>query len=229
MKQDLTVPVELRTSLKKSHLKKLRKSKFVPAIVYGPKQNNYTISLDMRFAEKFSGKEYENKILTLKSKEKDLDGLKVIKKNVTLHILKQLPLHMDFLSLDMKKALRVNVEVKFEGQAKGVKEEGGVFNTILRTVEVECLPSEIPEFISVNVTSLSLNENLHVSDLQIPENIKLVTKPETTLCTVSEVKEEKEETPEEKAALVAKDSPETKPEETKETKEATKTKNETKK
>ena len=119
---------------------------------------------------------------------------------MTVHLLNRRPLHLDFLSLDMTRSIRVNVEIRFQGKPKGVREEGGVFSAVLRSVEIECLPKDIPPFLTVDVTHLTLNENLHVSDLKIPEKIKLIAKQERTLCTVSETKEE---TPEET------DSPET--------------------
>ena len=203
------IPVRLRVGLKKSDTKKLRRNDLVPAIVYGPKQKNRPVALDVRLAEKLSRKEYENKILTFQSKDTDLNGLKVIKKDSTRHPLRQTPLHLDFLSLDMARPVRVSVEVSFQGKPKGVREEGGVFNAVLRAVEVECLPLDIPSALTVDVTDLSLNENLHVSDLQIPKNIKLITGPERTLCAVAVAKEEEkaEEKTEEDTAKQSADSP----------------------
>ena len=188
--EKLIIPVKSRTSFKKSDTKKLRRDNLVPAIVYGPGQKNQAVSLDVRVAEKFSKTTYENKIFTFQSDDKNLNGLKVIRKDMTVHLLSRKPLHLDFFSLDMTHSIRVNVEIRFEGKPKGVREEGGVFSATLRSVEVECLPANIPAFLTVDVTHLTLNENLHVSDLKIPENIKLMTKTEHTLCTVSETREE---------------------------------------
>ena len=190
--ENLTLNVQTRNTLKKSDLKKLRKQNMVPACIYGLKQKNLSISLDVRLAKKFSTKEYENKIFTLESKDKGLSGLKVIKKDVSIHPIRREPIHMDFLSLDMSRSIRVQVEIRFKGKPKGVREEGGIFNTILRNLEVECLPQDIPSFVLVDVTELNLNENLHVSDLKLPEKVKLITKPTSTLCTVVEAAEEAE-------------------------------------
>ena len=176
------------------HNKKIRKNKWVPAIVYGHGQKNISFSLDIRDAEKYSKKEYENKIFTFKSESKELEGLKVIKKAVSYHKVNHKPIHMDFLSLDMNKRIRVHVDINFKGIPKGVKEEGGVFNIVLRHVEMECLPGDIPASIDLDVSHLGLNENIHVSDLSLPEKAKLISKGEGTLCTLAEAKEEKEET-----------------------------------
>ena len=188
--KQLTIQVKPRVTTRKSGMKQLRKDNFVPGIVYGSKQKNLTLSLDIRDAEKYAKREFENKIFTFQSDDKSLNGLKVIKKSMSFHPTQRKPIHIDFLSLDMSAQLKVNVEIRFEGKPKGVREQSGVFNAILRDVEVECLPKDIPNYIPINVNDLELNENLHVSDLKIPANLKLITKKTRTLCTVAEVKEE---------------------------------------
>ena len=170
--------------------RRLRRKQLVPAIVYGPGQKALTLSLDIRLAEKYSKKEYENKIFTFKSEAQNLNGMKVLKKETSYHKLTRKPLHIDFLSLDMSKKVRVNVEIHFTGKSKGVRESGGIFNILRRSVEVECLPAEIPELFSIDISPLDINQNFHVADLQIPKNIKLITSPKASLCAVSEITEE---------------------------------------
>ena len=175
-----------------SSAQQVRKNQMVPAIVYGPGQKPFALALDLRSAEKYSKKEYENKIFTFKSTDKSLNSLRVLKKAISYHKLTRKPLHIDFLSLDMTKKVRVNVKINFTGKAKGVKESGGVFSVIRRTIEVECLPMEIPEFFSIDISSLDINQNFHVADLNLPENIKLITPAKASLCGVSEITEEEE-------------------------------------
>ena len=188
---DLVIKVSPRAERGRAN-KKIRKNKFIPAVVYGHEQKNLSFSLDIRDAEKYSKKEFENKIFSFESEDKDLKGLKVIKKATSRHKVSHQPIHMDFLSLDMKKSIRVLVDLKFTGIPKGVKEEGGVFNIILRSVELECLPSEIPPAIELDVSGLGLNQNIHASDLKVSKNTKLITKAQRTLCTVVPAKEEEE-------------------------------------
>lgn len=186
--EQLIINVKPR-SIRGKKNRELRKNKWIPAVVYGGGHKNVSFSLDIRDAEKYSKREYENKIFTFKSENKDLNDLKVIKKETVYHVVKRLPIHMDFLSLDMNASIRINVEIRFTGKPKGLQ-EGGIFNISLRTLEIECLPENIPPFIEVDVSSLDINENFHVSDIKVPENIKLITPPSRTLCTVSEVAEE---------------------------------------
>ena len=195
---DLVINVSPRSARGKQN-NKIRREKQIPAIVYGNKQKNLSFSLDIRLAEKYSKKEFENKIFTFASEDKNLKGLKVIKKAVSYHKVKRLPIHMDFLSLDMTKPLRVPIDLKFTGVPKGVKEEGGIFNIILRQVEIECLPSDIPSFIELDVSGLNLNQNFHVSDLKLSEKLKLITRTERTVCTVAPAEAEEEKKTEEQA------------------------------
>lgn len=172
----------------------LRKQNLIPAIVYGNKQKNITLSVDINSVLKYIKREYENKIFTFKSEDKSLNGLKVLKKDISYHKLSKKPLHIDFLSLDMSKSVRVNIEINFEGKAKGVKEDGGVFNVMRRTVEIECLPTEIPNAFSIDISSLSINQNFHVSDISIPKGTNLITSLKESLCAVTEPKQEEETT-----------------------------------
>jgi len=86
--------------------------------------------------------------------------------------------------------------VLFTGKAKGVKESAGIFIIIRRDVEVECLPTDIPDSHSIDVSTLDSNQNLHVSDLKIPESVKLITNEKASLCGVSELAEEEATTAE---------------------------------
>ena len=188
-----------------SHARKLRRKDKVPAVVYGPGQKTIPLALNLREAEKFSKKEYENKIFTFKSEKKDLDGLKVLKRETSYHKLTRQPQHIDFLSLNMNKKVRIVVEVLFTGKAKGVKESGGVLDIQTRGVEVECLPADIPESFSIDVSHLDLNQNFHISDLKLPANVKLITDSKTSLCAVQKLAEEEEKP---KAQAAAGDKPE---------------------
>ena len=195
----LSVKVSLRGERGRRN-KSIRKGKKVPAVVYGPGSGNISLSLDIKDAEKYSRKEYENKIFTFESEDSKLKGLKVIKKAVSFHKTAPRPLHIDFLSLDMSKPIRVPVDVKFSGAPKGVKEEGGVFSVSLRNVEIECLPGDIPPAIELDVSHLTLNQSLHVADLKLTDKIKLITKGHRTICSVGEaVKEEEKPSPAEEA------------------------------
>ncbi len=167
----------------------LRKDGRVPAVVYGPKTKSVSFDIAKLDAVRASRHGFENTFFTLQSDDKSLNGLKVMRKAVEIHPVSRAPIHLDFFAPDMTQAVRVNVEIRFSGRAEGVK-SGGIFNTIRRDVEIECLPLEIPEFFEVDVTNLNLDESMHVSDIKFPENVKLITSPEETIANVAMVKEE---------------------------------------
>ena len=186
--KDIVIAVRPRTIRGKKN-RALRKSGWIPAVVYSKGRPGLSFALDIRDAEKFSKREYENKIFTFQSEDGALNGLKAIKKETARHIVKRQPVHMDFLSLDMKTPIRVQVEMRYIGKPKGLQ-EGGVLHISLRNVEIECLPADIPPFIEADVSHLNINGNLHVSDLNIPSNIKLATPASRTLCAVREAEAE---------------------------------------
>lgn len=185
--QNLTIEVSTRKGGK--HVaRSSRMKKLIPAVVYGPKTKPLNLTLAELDAVRYSKRGFENTIFTFKSGDKDLDGIKVLRKAMTIHPLSRKPVHLDFYALDMSKAVRVNVELRFTGKALGVG-EGGVFNTVRRDVEVECLPTAIPEFFEVDVTNLGLNQSMHVSDVTFPSGVKLITSPQETIATCAVVEE----------------------------------------
>jgi large subunit ribosomal protein L25 len=183
------ISIEVNTREAGHRLSQLRRTKGVPGVVYGPKITNMVLSLAENDAVRYSRHNYENAIFTLKSQDGKLNGLKVLKKSVTYHPVTRKPIHIDFFAPDMTKSIRVSVDLRFEGKAAGLA-DGGIFNAVRREIEIECLPTAIPDFISVDVSGLGIDESLHVSDIQIPESVKLITSREETIATVSIVAEE---------------------------------------
>lgn len=174
----------------KHNSRALRREMRVPGVVYGPKIGNLNVSLLEKEVVKYLKHKYDNAIFTLTSGDKSLNDLKVLKKEVSIHPVTRRPTHIDLFALDLTQTVRIEVEVRFDGKAEGVK-EGGVLNVVHRYVEVECLPTSIPEFISIDVTPMGVGDSLHVSDLVVGEGIEILTLPGETLCTVAIVEEEK--------------------------------------
>ncbi|MCH2533621.1 MAG: 50S ribosomal protein L25 [Bdellovibrionales bacterium] len=185
----------------KSQARSLRLDRMIPAIIYGPQNENTLFSIPLVQAEKFGGHHYESSMFVLKSEDKNLDGIEVLRKDIERHPATHKPIHIDFYAPDMKKTVQVNVELIFDGKPIGTKEAGGLFTAARRDIEVECLPSDIPESIHVDVSELGLHESYHVSDIaQAPKGVKILTSPELTICSVNPPQEEKVEETEEVAA-----------------------------
>jgi len=112
-------------------------------------------------------------------------------------------LHIDLKRIAMDKALRVSVPIVLQGVAEGVKTEGGILEHILREVEIECLPADIPSHIDVDIAHLTFGKVLRVSDLPHNEKLKFLTDANQPIAHVTSVKEEVVVAPEVAAAEAA--------------------------
>jgi large subunit ribosomal protein L25 len=107
----------------------------------------------------------------------------VLLREVQLHPVTGAVLHADFYEVDLTERLVVSVALRFVGKATGVV-DGGILQPILREIEVECLPTEIPDHIEVDVSHLGIHEAVHLRDVKLPEGVTLVGDPTQTLVTV---------------------------------------------
>ena len=181
MKQRIELAVEKREA-GRANARSLRINKMVPGVIYGATEN-VTVQLHVNDVLKYNSRAYENALLNIKSPDSKLNGKVALFKEVVVHPVTRRPEHVDLFALDLTKMVRVSVEVRVEGKAIGIA-EGGLLNIVSRQVEVECLPTEIPDFIIVDVTNLGVGDSLHVSDMTIPDGVKMISRPETTIAAV---------------------------------------------
>jgi large subunit ribosomal protein L25 len=167
----------------------LRRDRKVPAVLYGAKKESLSISLEEGAVLRYRLKALENALFALKSGDTKLNNVVVLMKEVNVHPVTRRPIHVDLLALDLTQMVRVPVEIRLEGKAIGLA-EGGLLNQVVHKVEIECLPTDIPTFISVDVSHLGLKDSMHVSDLKLPEGVKAITAGEVTICVVNEADEE---------------------------------------
>ena len=192
MKQRIELNVEARTTGRKNS-RGLRNNSMVPGIIYGSIENA-NVSVHVNDILKYNSRAYENALLNLKSTDSKINGKIALIKSVQVNPLSRRPEHVDFFALDMSKTVRVSIEISIEGKAIGLA-EGGLLNIVTRQVEIECLPTAIPESIKVDVTNLGLGDSIHASDLTVPEGVKLISRPELTIAAVVIQEEEAVVTP----------------------------------
>lgn len=192
MKQQIELTVNKRES-GRATARGLRINKMVPGVIYGATENT-TISLHVNDVIKYNSRAYENALLSLKSDDKNLNGKIALFKEVVINPLTRRPDHVDLFALDLTKAVRISVEIRVEGKPIGLA-EGGLLNIVTRQVEIECLPTAIPDSILVDVTNLGVGDSIHASDLSIPDGIKLISKPELTIAAVVVQEDEVAATP----------------------------------
>lgn len=199
----MAIAAELKVEARapgKGSAKALRLERKIPAVIYGPKMENMNVTIDELFVLRHSGAKHESSIFQTTSDTSGLSSLKVMLKKIETHPATNRPVHVDLYALDMSATIKVNVSIEFMGEPVGVKEEGGVTQTILREIEIECNPTEIPESIKVDISEMKVGDSLHVSEVSFPTGVKPMTAPERTIITVSLPKEEKEEPVEAAAA-----------------------------
>ncbi len=187
MKSRIELNVESRET-GKGNSRNLRTEKKVPAVVYGAIENVH-LHVSEKEIVKYNVRAFENALFTLKSSNGTANGKVVLMKQVDVHPLSRRPLHVDFFALDLTKTVRVSVEIKLEGKPIGLS-EGGLLNVVNRSIEIEVLPTDIPENITADISHLGLGDALHVSDLKVPEKIKVLSAPETTIAVVNVQEEE---------------------------------------
>jgi large subunit ribosomal protein L25 len=174
----------------------------IPAVFYGPEVDPVNLSLKYRDLEKLiktgAG---ENVIidLAIETGESTLSHRAMLKE-IQMDPVKQTILHVDLYEISMDKKIEVEVPITLTGTAKGVSDEGGILQQVSRTLEISCLPDNIPDSFELDVTDLNIGDSLHVSDLKIPEGIEVLVEGELTIATVvppTKVEEIEPEVPEE--------------------------------
>jgi large subunit ribosomal protein L25 len=203
MSTTITVEAQERSDLGKNASRRLRKDGGVPGVVYGLDRPPFTVGVGARKIEEVLSLETgRNTIFTLALKGQDRSRAVMIKALQRDPVTERL-VHVDFVRVDLTRAVRVNVPIRVVGIAEGVKADGGLLEFVLRQVAVQCLPADIPEHLDLDVTALRLNQHLSVKDLPVKERVTILDDPEAIVCVVAIPKEEAAPVVEEVAAAVA--------------------------
>jgi large subunit ribosomal protein L25 len=201
--EQLELKAVLREETGKEKVKKIRAKGMIPGIVYHKGDKSIAISVDnkelVRIIRTSGG---ENLVINLvvendQSKKK---SRAVIVKEIQHDPVKRDILHVDFNEISLTDKIVVDVEVLGVGESIGVKQEGGIMDHPLRELKIQCLPTDIPKHIDVDVSGLHLNGTIHVRDLHLSDKIKVLTDPDSLLFAVKmRVEEKPEEAPAEAA------------------------------
>lgn len=189
----------LRADTGKNANRRLRSQGMIPGVLYGKKIDNKSIAVDpAEVTGILTSDSGQNTIFKMNIGKEKAD---VLIRDYLLDPLKGTLVHVDFLAVNLADVMMFQVPIHIEGEADGVKNFGGMLDTILREIEVECKASDVPEHISIDVTPLGLNEQIRVGDLDVAEGIRFVTDPERVVVTIAPPTVEEEEEVEEEAAL----------------------------
>lgn len=190
----------------KNQARRVRVTGMIPAVVYGAQKDSVAVTVNPKQITKILHSDSgHNTIFDLQigsAKEK------VMIVDWQYEPMKDRLLHIDLKRIDMSKNIRVSVPVSLIGVPEGVKTQGGILDQVVREVEIECLPSDIPSHIDVNVEHLKFGDVIRVSDLPHGGKLKFLTAEDQTIAHVTAVKEEVVETPVDAAAAPVSAEPE---------------------
>jgi len=173
VRKDITVDAEPRATRGKNEARRTRRAGLIPAVVYGSHKDPVSIAVNpkaiLQIVRSSSG---YNTIFNL-----NIDGGENTPVMLVDHQNEPIRgniLHADLKRIDLTKRLRVSIPVSTQGEPKGVKTQGGLLEIITRFAEIECLPDEIPERFTIDVTELTMGQSKRASDLPMTGSMKLV-------------------------------------------------------
>jgi len=183
-----TVEAKARQASDKNAARRLRTTGLIPAVLYGAGKEPRSIAVDPKQI---------NRILNSDSGHNTIFDVTLEGENTKAMVvdwqsdpIKDRLLHVDLKRIAMDKKMRLYIPIQLKGEAPGVKTEGGILDTVMREVEIECFPSDIPAHIDVDVSGMNFGSAIRVADLPKSDKIKYLSDPEQTVVHVTAVKEE---------------------------------------
>ena len=179
---DIVVSAKNRTETGKNVNRRLRVAGLIPGVLYGSSKKPVAVSVSPKeIGTILKSKTGENTLFDL-----ELDGSRrtVILKEFQLEPIKGSLLHADFYEVALDKLLQVNVHVELVGVPVGVKVQGGIVDWVTRELEIESLPRDIPEKITVDISNLEIGKHVRVADIKVPDKVKILTEPDIVIAHV---------------------------------------------
>ena len=177
------LPVETRNQRGKNANHKIRAQGYIPAVLYSHGESQSIMVQKKNFFKIFKGHISENVLIDLEIKDASGSPVKAFVKDYQRHPITDEILHVDFFRVTMTEAISTNVPVEIVGTPIGVK-QGGILEIIEREIEVECLPSDLPEKITIDVTNLAIGQSIHVKDIAAPKGVTILSTPDTVVVAV---------------------------------------------
>jgi len=201
MRISFSVGADLREMQGKGASRRLRHTGKVPAILYGGKQEPRAITLDQQNLLTMVGNEkFYSSIVQLKIGDKTEEA---IVKAVQMHPARNVVVHVDLLRVVENEQIRIHLPIHFKNETSspGVKLQGGVVSHMAADVEVVCLPKDLPEFLELDLGSMSLNETKRLSDIPLPPGVSIPLLAHGKDLTIVSIHSPRAEEPEAVAAV----------------------------
>lgn len=203
--EEINLVVQSRENTGRSKANSLRCQGVIPGVVYGEGKKSQAIQVDKKtFLRLLKSQKGENIVikLSIASDDKKAKEVPVIIKEMQHNPVTDELIHIDFNQISLTKEIKVKIPIVAKGEPIGVKQDGGSLAHLLWDLEIECLPTEIPANVEVEVSSMKIADVVHIKDLKLPRGIKVLHDPDLVVLTVSPpVKEEVAEVAVEGAAV----------------------------
>jgi large subunit ribosomal protein L25 len=201
----ITLAYEKRATDNANKSEALRKNGKIPAVFYGPKEKSTPIVLSYADFIKAWKKAGESSVIVLKETSAIASAGKVASAHeghealiydVDLHPVTGAPRHADFYVIEKGKKVKVHVQLSFDGVAPAVKDLGGILVKVLREVEIEAAPKDLPHDVRVDISALKeMTSVIHAKDIALPAGVTLVSRADEIVASIAQAVEEVEETP----------------------------------
>jgi len=191
--EEIFLEVEPREETGRAKAKDLRGAGLIPAVVYAAGKKSQAIKISRSVLLRLIHQHrIEGVLINLKVKDdKKHAPRSCLIKEIQYDPVYEDIVHVDFNEISLTKAIKVNVPVAVKGEPAGVKQEGGSLEHILWEIEVECLPTNIPKDIEVDVSNLKIGDAIHIKDIVAPDGVKILNDPSAiVLSVVAPMKEE---------------------------------------
>jgi len=185
--EEILLEAEARTGTGRANTKDLRDSGFIPGVVYAEGKESLPLKIShSALIHLVHQHRLEGVVINLKIKDdKKAKSRPCLIKEIQYHPVHGDIVHVDFNEISLTKAIKVNIPVEAKGEPVGVKQEGGALEHILWEVEVECLPTNIPKNIEVDVSALKIGDSIHIKDLVVPSGVKITNDPSSIVLSVA--------------------------------------------
>lgn len=194
----IAMNADQRTGTTKGELRQLRLQGKVPGVIYGKQLSNAAqVTVDGKELQSLL-RSHPNAVLEINVPSHGKTSVMI--SEIQRDSLNRQVLHVDFHQINMNENVKANVRIQAEGDSQGVK-EGGVLQVVMHELEVQCLPNNIPDAVTVDISSLAVGESVLVSDLKLPKGVELSADPEQVVLTILAPQKELTEEEAEDAAV----------------------------
>lgn len=183
-REQVALKVQSRREQGKGPVGQLRRLQgHLPGVIYGHNQPSESFKTDAHSLDRILSKGGQNAIILVEHEESDKSSEQALIRDIQYHKVRGDVLHLDLLRIDPSETLRANVPLLTEGVPEGVRNEGGALQQTLTSIEMECVVSEMPAAMVIDISSLVIGDSLHVSDL-LEQEPRITTDPSRTIVNI---------------------------------------------